>query len=138
MLAYGLDTKTEGEGVSVCPGPNMAYFSKEMNLSEMINHIYGKANVITRTDRPNIFIKELGIYIKYVNDKLEESREGTTDKQRKYLTVFLNNLKEGVLYYQTLFTTSGKVFKENKDQIINDLQKSLGILGVLEIEVKSL
>ena len=138
LLAYGLDTKTEGEGVSVCPGPNMAYFSKEMNLSEMINHIYGKANVITRTDRPNIFIKELGIYIKYVNDKLEESREGTTDKQRKYLTVFLNNLKEGVLYYQTLFTTSGKVFKENKDQIIDDLHKSLGILGALEIEVRSL
>lgn len=138
LLAYGLNTKTEGEGVSVCPGPNMAYFSKEMNLSEMINHIYGKTNVITRTDRPNVFIKELGIYIKYLNNKLEESRENTTNKQRKYLTVFLNNLKEGVLYYQRLFTTSSKTFKENKDKIIDDLHKSLKILHLLEIEVKSL
>ena len=138
LLAYGLDTKTEGDGVSVCPGPNMAYFSKEMNLSEMIDHIYGKANVIARTDRPNVFIKELGIYIKYVNDKLEESKKNTTDKQRKYLNVFLNNLKEGVLYYQTLFTTSGKVFKENKDKIIDDLHKSLKVLEVLELKVKSL
>ena len=138
LLAYELDTKTEGDGVSVCPGPNMAYFSKEMNLSEMIDHIYGKANVIARTDRPNVFIKELGIYIKYVNDKLEESKKNTTDKQRKYLNVFLNNLKEGVLYYQTLFTTSGKVFKENKDKIIDDLHKSLKVLEVLELKVKSL
>ncbi|SFW42869.1 hypothetical protein [Cellulophaga fucicola] len=138
LLAYGLDTKTEGDGVSVCPGPNMAYFSKEMNLSEMIDHIYGKANVIARTDRPNVFIKELGIYIKYVNDKLEESKKNTTDKQRKYLNVFLNNLKEGALYYQTLFTTSGKAFKENKDKIIDDLHKSLKVLEVLELEVKSL
>jgi len=28
LLAHGLDTKTEGIGVSVCPGPNLAYFSK--------------------------------------------------------------------------------------------------------------
>lgn len=52
--------------------------------------------------------------------------------------MFLNNLKEGVLYYQTLFTTSGKVFKENKDKIIDDLHKSLKVLEVLELKVKSL
>jgi hypothetical protein len=29
LLSYNLDTKTEGEGVSICPGPNLAYFSKK-------------------------------------------------------------------------------------------------------------
>ncbi|HCO85509.1 MAG TPA: hypothetical protein DIT95_18545, partial [Arenibacter sp.] len=62
LLAYGLDTKTEGTGVSICPGPNMAYYSKIMTLKEMVDHIYGRGNVITRTDRPHMFIKELGIY----------------------------------------------------------------------------
>src|SRR5690606_513 len=52
LLKYGLDTKTEGDGVSICPGPNMAYFSKIVSLREMMQHIYGESNLIKRTDRP--------------------------------------------------------------------------------------
>src|SRR5690606_7913685 len=50
LLAYDLDTKTEGPGVSICPGPNMAYYSKIVSLQEMTDHIYGRANIISRTD----------------------------------------------------------------------------------------
>src|SRR5690606_11315635 len=52
LLAYNLDTKVEGEGVSICPGPNMAYYSKIMSLKNITDHIYGRDNMITRTDRP--------------------------------------------------------------------------------------
>lgn len=59
LLINKMDTKVEGLGVSVCPGPNMAYFSRKMSMEEMVGHIYGRNNVISRTDRPHMFIKEL-------------------------------------------------------------------------------
>ncbi|MDO9261430.1 MAG: hypothetical protein Q7U08_05775, partial [Flavobacteriaceae bacterium] len=63
LLINNLSTKTEGTGVSVCPGPNMAYFSKKLSLKEMVNHIYGRTNVIERTDRPHMFVKEIYAYV---------------------------------------------------------------------------
>jgi hypothetical protein len=46
LLAKNLDRKVEGDGVSICPGPNMAYFSKIMSLKEITDHIYGRSNTI--------------------------------------------------------------------------------------------
>ena len=76
LLAYNLDTKVEGEGVSVCPGPNMAYYSKIMSLKNITDHIYGRDNMISRTDRPNMFINELNIYVDFLKNKFEEAVYG--------------------------------------------------------------
>jgi len=35
LIVNDIDTKTEGTGVSICPGPNMAYYSKLTSLKEM-------------------------------------------------------------------------------------------------------
>ena len=104
LLAYGLSTKTEGDGVSICPGPNMAYFSKIMNLNEITDHIYGRKNVISRKDRPHMFIKELGIYLTYFKEKINETNTLSTPKQIKYLSTFRNNLLDGINYYKSLFS----------------------------------
>lgn len=138
LLAYGLDTKTEGEGVSICPGPNMAYFSKILSLNEMTDHIYGKTNVITRTDRPNMFIKELFMYIDYLKNKIEETKEAVTDRQKKYLKTFTNNLKEGIAYYHVVFSGLKEGFEESKTKIIFDLDKSLKTLQLLEVRIEAL
>ena len=53
-----MDRKVEGDGVSICPGPNLAYYSKTSSLLQMTNHIYGKKSVMERKDRPHMFIKE--------------------------------------------------------------------------------
>ena len=135
LLINNLDTRIEGEGVSVCPGPNMAYFSKVMSLKEMTDHIYGKANVITRTDRPNMFIKELGIYIEYLKERLEESRAAMTQKQEKYLSTFVTNLKEGVAYYHAIFSDLKDKFEDTKSRILFDLETSLVRLNLLEAEI---
>lgn len=104
LLAYNLDTKIEGDGVSICPGPNLAYFSKITTLNEMIGHIYGRTNVMMRTDRPNMFIKELLIYLEYYKEQIDEFRMNTIEKRRKQLLSFGNNLNDGITYYQNLFT----------------------------------
>jgi hypothetical protein len=119
LLSYGIDKKGEDQGVAICPGPNMAYFSKELTLKEMINHIYGKINVVDTNNRPHMFIKELKMYIDYFSDRVEEVKDSLTLKQEKYLTAFQNNMKEGIEYYQKLFST----FESNKDVLLNDLEK---------------
>ena len=56
---HGIDNNIKSEGVSVCPGPNLAYFSEILTLKEMADHIYGRINFVKRNDRPNLFVKEL-------------------------------------------------------------------------------
>jgi hypothetical protein len=138
LLAYGLDTKTEGPGVSVCPGPNMAYFAKTMELHEIIGHIYGKTNVITRKDRPHMFIKELHIYLDYLQARIAESRIEITDKQRKYFLTFAGNLNDGITYYQELFNNLKEEFPESKGQILCLLDEGRKTLKNLVQEIENL
>ncbi len=138
LLKYDLDTRTEGEGVSVCPGPNMAYFSKTSSLKEITGHIYGESNVISRTDRPNMFIKELTIYIDFLKRSLQETKDSISDKQRKYLSTFAKNLTEGIAYYETVFGSVKNAFESSKSQILDDLDRGMTTLNRLRLEIDKL
>ena len=138
LLAYNLDTKTEGEGVSICPGPNMAYYSKIMSLKNMTDHIYGRDNMISRTDRPNLFIKELNIYIDYLMNKLDEVKAVMTNKEEKYLLTFTNNLNEGILYYKSMFNELKHTFQEIKDEVLKELDNGEKTLGLITLEIQNL
>lgn len=138
LLKYNLDTKVEGKGVSVCPGPNMAYYSKVMSLKNITDHIYGRDNVISRTDRPNLFIKELNIYIDFLKKKLEDAKVSMSKKEEKYLKTFTKNMNEGVLYYQNLFKSLKGVFEDIKTTALNELDKSELTLNEIHLEIKRL
>ncbi|MFD1615691.1 hypothetical protein [Gelatiniphilus marinus] len=138
LLKYNLETKVEGEGVSICPGPNMAYYSKVMTLKDITDHIYGRANMISRNDRPNLFIKELYIYIDYLKNKLEASKASFNKKEEKYLLNFTNNMKEGVMYYQNLFKSVKNVFEDIKTSALKELDKSELTLNEINLEIKKL
>lgn len=103
LLVNHIDTGFDGDGISVCPGPNLAYFSQRASLTEMIGHIYGKNNLIKRNDRPHMFINEMSMYIDYLEKKLNEAVLEVNDKLIDYLIVFQNNLLEGINYYKKLF-----------------------------------
>ncbi|MFI8605728.1 hypothetical protein ACIGCP_14785 [Cellulophaga baltica] len=134
LIKYNLDTKIEGEGVSICPGPNLAYFSKVVSLKEMIGHIYGECNVMERMDRPNIFVKELGIYVEYLQNKMEEAGNILDTKQHKYFSLFANNLKEGIGYYKNLFQSNMPEFENSYLKVLLELKKSENILNNLNLE----
>ncbi len=138
LLVNNLDTRVEGGGVSVCPGPNMAYFSKTMGLKEIIDHIYGRANMITRTDRPNMFIKELKIYIDFLKDKIKGGMDLNANKQEKYLLTFVKNLNKGIDYYYKLFADLKSAFKDTKSGILAELDNSRKTLHILKIEIEAL
>ncbi len=103
MTAYIVNDilkKSDGKGISVCPGPNMAYFSKKSTLQEMIEHIYAKRNVLNSTYRPNMYIKEMGMYIDYLKKEINESLQSLNTKKIKYFETFKANLLLGVNYYE--------------------------------------
>jgi len=117
LLSYGIEQKREDQGVAICPGPNLAYYDKIISLKEMISHIYGKTNIISNKERPHMFIKELKMYIDYFENKVEEAKESYNAKQRKYLTTYQKNMKEGMEYYQILFSN----FETNKEELLSEL-----------------
>jgi hypothetical protein len=88
------------KAVSVCPGPNIAYFSLVSTLRDMVDHIYGRMNLLTDPDRPNMFIKELLLYVDYLQKYVEKSVKPVSEKTEEYIESFRQNLVEGINYYQ--------------------------------------
>ncbi|TKG92033.1 hypothetical protein EYV94_20070 [Puteibacter caeruleilacunae] len=131
LMKYNLDTKLEGPGVSICPGPNLAYYSKKTNLKEMVDHIYGRVNLMTRPDRPNLFVKELGIYVNYMKDKVEELRLAGDEKGLAGFKRFQRNMDKGIAYYKELFT-------EVKAKIDGMKENAMEQIEALENELKSI
>ena len=138
LLVNDIDTGTEGNGVSICPGPNMAYFSRVMSLKEITNHIYGRSNMILRKDRPNMFIKELNIYIDYLKDKIEEMTDPSDVKKRKYFTDFALNLQAGINYYFDLFTGLKGTFESRRSDIHRELENANAEITLLIEELETL
>jgi len=103
LIKNKIAKEEDGHAVSVCPGPNIAYFSGKMSLKNMVDHIYGRINVITRSDRPNFFVKELSLYVNYLKDLINDLNLSPTDSEIKKIQSFHKNLMEGVAYYKELF-----------------------------------
>ena len=79
---------------AVCPGPNMEYFSKIVTLQEMVDHIYGRMNLLNATYRPHMFIKELKMYVEYFIKEVQKTLPDPSEKQRQYFNEFKKNIFE--------------------------------------------
>ena len=88
--------------VTICPGPNIAYFSKAVSLREMTDHIYGRTNIIKDKSRPHVFINELFIYINYLKEQLLTEPGNIDIKREKYFLSFHNQLMSGIKYYREM------------------------------------
>ncbi len=121
LIVNDLDHKIEGNGVSVCPGPNTAYFNKRSTLQEMSDHIYGRTNIIEHTDRPNMFLKELSLYIDHLKSKMDDLPKPISVKDMRGLNKFKKNLDHGIDYYKDLF-------KQKVTEIKEDLSHDLEVL----------
>ena len=102
--------------VNICPGPNIVNFSKVVSLQTMTDHIYGRENILSRGNRPHMFITELNLYIDYLKEQLEEHTDQEQfSKKKKNVTSFYQNLRNGIMYYRQLQgiagSTRNKFFK---------------------------
>ncbi|MCV9932201.1 hypothetical protein OIU80_07890 [Flavobacterium sp. LS1R47] len=124
--------KGQAQGVVICPGPNMAYFDQEVSLNDMVQHIYGNKSVIRVTNRPNLFVKELKMYLDYFKKDIENISAEITAAQTKKLQAFKDNLLSGIAYYENLLAASSyfKMDKENIQNQFNDYRTKLIAIAI--------
>jgi hypothetical protein len=118
-LENNIPVKGEGQGVVICPGPNLAYFDKEVSLKDMVRHIYGYSSVLAGGYRPNLFIKELQLYVDYLISDIKQAGELCNGARVKKWLVFKNNLLEGIQYYENLFKTTSFFAASKEDSLLN-------------------
>lgn len=107
------------EKVTICPGPNLAWFSKVSTLKEMADHIYGRLNLLDNRHRPHMFLKELSMYLDIFKERMENFMQNQQDsKELKQLQAFQQNLMDGISYYQSLFEEKKKEVVEELDQLL--------------------
>ena len=126
MTAYtenDLLKRSDGKGIALCPGPNMAYFSSKSTLQEMTEHIYGKRDVLNDVYRPNMYIKELGMYIDYFKKEINNSFEELNGKRIKYLETFKENLILGAEYYEGLIVEMKEESETVKAKFLEELKQ---------------
>ncbi|MGD1318138.1 hypothetical protein [Chryseobacterium sp. 2R14A] len=131
-LENNIDMKGEKQGVVICPGPNLAYFDKEVSLSEMVGHIYGNTNVLSDVERPNMFINELKMYVDHLKKEILGFSEELTNAQVKKWNAFKSNLFDGIEYYEQLFEKTS-FFSTQKLKIqkqLNDFKFNLNEIAI--------
>lgn len=106
LLRYNIPTKYYDGAVSICPGPNLAYFNQLISLQDMVDHIYGRKDILTRKDRPHMFVKELQLYIAFFKEAVSESEQPLSKQRTNYLQTFEKNLQEGIAYYKQFFAAN--------------------------------
>ena len=120
-----LEYKIEGPGVSVCPGPNLAYFDKKVSLEEMVGHIYGKNNIRADNERPNMFLKELLMYIDHFREKTDRMSWPLNRKDAKYIKTFGENMILGIAYYKKkLIDNISEKYKSLKPQFLDEIYEA--------------
>lgn len=116
------------KAVSVCPGPNLAYFSGVFTLKNMVDHIYGRINLLNDLHRPNLFVNELNLYFNYLKKEIGNSIE----TKEVYFNKFKTNLLLGIDYYKNMSSVMGakysEMFATMGDELIEIEQKLEAIL----------
>lgn len=130
-LKYDMLKPKENKAVAICPGPNLAYFSDVYSFDEMVGHIYGKINLLEQVERPHIFIKELNLYIDYLQEDIKQHIQQFSDKKIKQLNGFKLQLAEGINYYKKLFSEISDQASDDFRQLYEQLASSKNKLDTL-------
>lgn len=128
MISKNIEVDPDAK-VTVCPGPNLAYFSKISTLKEMVDHIYGRINLLDNRPRPHMFLKELSMYLDIFNERIENFFTNKEDvREKKQLIKFQRNLFDGINYYKELFA-------EKKNDVVDELDKMLRSYPVINTKL---
>ncbi len=128
LIRHKIGNPAQKRFSAVCPGPNLAYFSKISTLEEMVGHIYGRGNVLNDTYRPHMFVKELKMYVEYFLNDVAKFLEDPTEKQCVYLKDFYKNMLDGIAYYKNLFPQMVEETLEFRSTMLNEVERFHQIL----------
>lgn len=108
---------------AVCPGPNLAYFSELFSFKEMVDHIYGRVNILNTDSRPSLFISELLMYLGYFKDEIRK-RNASSTLDVTYIQTFQQNLLGGITYYLDLLPKLVLETTKYKERMKQDLESA--------------
>lgn len=126
----------ENKAVSICPGPNLAYFSGKYTLRQMIGHIYGRENLLETVNRPNLFINELHLYLDYLKKDMASHLDNLNEKKTKYFNKFSDQLQQGISYYKTLVPDLKLKTQSAITEIYQQLEEAELKLAKLVVELR--
>jgi len=132
-LKEGMPLSHKLSAVTICPGPNLAYFSGIFSLKEMTDHIYGRCNILNSVYRPNMFVNELNLYIDHFRKNVSAGFS-LNPRQEKALNTFRNNLLEGIEYYKRLATDLQKETAGYISQMKEELNHAAAVLSNLKLQ----
>jgi hypothetical protein len=87
---------------AVCSRLSITDFDRVYTLKEMVDHIYGRLPVKLPKNRPNLFIRELSLYIAYLKGQLTKKELNVLSIPDKYFDDFTRGLLGGVRYYRQM------------------------------------
>ncbi len=116
-MKYGIDEEAKP---AICCGPNIVNFSKIATLEEMVSHIYGRISLLTRSDGPHMFIRDLSLYVDYLRREIEKVSLDLSTRTPKYFREFKENLLSGIEYYRGL---ADKFVEEKQKRFLDDLRE---------------
>lgn len=123
--------------VTICPGPNLAYFSGTYKLRDMVDHIYGRKNILNSLRRPNMFINELELYVNYLKSEMDKCKQELSKKQQLFFASFRFNLQKGIDYYKSLLPSLAMETLKYIEEMKADLDKFQDELSSLSIPAVS-
>lgn len=118
-LEYEVPFYKKQQAVTICPGPNIVNYSQSVSLSQMTDHIYGRGDVMSNPDRPNMFVAEIKLYIDFLKDQVSQSAE-PTKRNIKAWTDYCKNMLDGISHYSIVLT-------EDLVSNVNRIEKDLRI-----------
>jgi len=110
---------------AVCCGPNTVYFSRVAKLREMVDHIYGRANLPINSERPHMFLKELSLHLDRLKKDMDRRRQGLADVKNKSSEEIRNNLMDGIRQYHG---HASRIASGSKDAFLSKLDSLRGDL----------
>jgi hypothetical protein len=103
LIRLGIEKPSYGRQ-SICPGPNIAWFTREYSLDEMVDHIYGRRESLVPKERPHMFAKELTMYVDYLKELAAQTDDDDSVGQNK-LCKIRKNLNEGMEFCLQIAST---------------------------------
>lgn len=109
--------------VSICPGPNIAYFDRRYTLQEMIDHIYGRIPSLVPADRPHMFSTELGMYLDHF-ETLRADAHPENPKQVEAFERFKTNLAASLAWYREWLAGRAAIPGENLAELAEAVEEA--------------
>ncbi len=87
----------------------------------MVGHIYGRLQLLTNPDRPNLFINELRLYVDYMKQEIQKRLDSWNAKEQKYFDTFRKNLEDGIEHYKALIPKLKEETERYRETMRNEL-----------------